>query len=114
MAKKEVKNSKDKTSFMKSFKAELKKVIWPTPKQLFNNTVAVLSIVIITAVIVFVLDFAFNSINEFGIDKIKQVVRNSTTNEIVNQNNEEAEANLESNETTTNEVVNEENTESVE
>ena len=45
MAKKEVKNNKDKTSFTKSFKAELKKVNWPTPKQLFNNTVALLAIV---------------------------------------------------------------------
>ena len=62
MAKKEEKNIKDKTSFMKSFKAELKKVSWPTPKQLFNNTVAVLAIVIITAAIVFVLDFTFESI----------------------------------------------------
>ena len=33
MAKKEEKNIKDKTSFMKKFKAELKKVVWPTPKQ---------------------------------------------------------------------------------
>ena len=39
MAKKEVKNNKDKTSFTKSFKAELKKVIWPTPKQLFNCSI---------------------------------------------------------------------------
>lgn len=84
MAKKEEKNIKDKTSFMKSFKAELKKVIWPTPKQLFNNTVAVLAIVIITAVIVFALDLAFESINKYGIDKIKQVVTNSTINEVTN------------------------------
>ena len=65
--KKEIKSSKDKTSFMKSFKAELKKVVWPTPKQLFNNTVAVLTIVLITAVIVFVLDFAFESMNKYGM-----------------------------------------------
>ena len=83
MAKKNEKNSKDKTSFMKSFKAELKKVVWPTPKQLFNNTVAVLTIVLITAVIVFVLDFAFESMNKYGIDKIKGVVTNSTSNETV-------------------------------
>ena len=72
MAKKEEKNIKDKTSFMKKFKAELKKVVWPTPKQLFNNTVAVLSIVLITAIIVFVLDIAFESINKYGVNKIKQ------------------------------------------
>ena len=54
MAKKESKNeNKVKKHFFKDFKAELKKVIWPTPKQLVNNTVAVITIVLITAVIVF-------------------------------------------------------------
>ena len=80
MAKKEEKNIKDKTSFMKKFKAELKKVVWPTPKQLFNNTVAVLSIVLITAIIVFVLDFTFESINKYGVNKIKQDIVNSSAN----------------------------------
>ena len=103
MAKKEVKNSKDKTSFMKSFKAELKKVNWPTPKQLFNNTIAVLTIVIITAVIVFVLDLAFESINKYGINKIKEVVSNYDTNTVVDEN---AEIN--------NEEITEENTENTE
>lgn len=88
MAKKDEKNIKDKTSFIKSFKAELKKVIWPTPKQLFNNTVAVLTIVIITAVIVFVLDFAFESINKYGIDKVKEVVANQVSNEVTNSSDE--------------------------
>ena len=51
MAKKEIKtnkkeNSKNKKSFSKDFKAELKKVVWPTPKQLLNNTVAVITIVL--------------------------------------------------------------------
>ena len=118
--KKEVKNSKDKTSFMKSFKAELKKVTWPTPKQLFNNTVAVLAIVLVTAVIVFVLDITFESINKYGIDKIKEVVSNSTT-ETNNENNETSAENTEiSNEIveesidTNNETKTEENTENVE
>lgn len=110
MAKKEEKNIKDKTSFMKSFKAELKKVIWPTPKQLFNNTVAVLTIVLITAVIVFVLDLTFESMNKYGINKIKEVVSNSTANETVDENNEVVEGNTE----TTDEGVTGENTENVE
>ena len=53
---KDAKNNKDlknKKHFFKDFKAELKKVIWPTPKQIVNNTVAVITIVLITAVIVF-------------------------------------------------------------
>ena len=94
MAKKNEKNIKDKTSFMTSFKAELKKVIWPTPKQLFNNTVAVLTIVLITAIIVFVLDFAFESLNKYGINKIKQVVSNSNVTTDSNEINENTENNV--------------------
>lgn len=101
MAKKEVKNKKDKTSFIKSFKAELKKVVWPTPKQLFNNTVAVLAIVLITALIVFVLDFSFESINKYGIDKIKEKVSNSISNET--QQNEDNKNVVETNESITEE-----------
>ena len=108
MPKKEIKNSKDKTSFMKSFKAELKKVSWPTPKQLFNNTVAVLAIVIITAAIVFVLDFTFESMNRYGIDKIKNAVSNSASNEENNNTNNEVENNTNNvvEENTTNNEVN--------
>lgn len=104
MAKKNEKNIKDKTSFTKKFKAELKKVIWPTPKQLFNNTVAVLLIVIITAVIVFVLDIAFESMNKYGVNKIKESISNSTLNNTTNKTTENAELNQTgaSNEETTN------------
>ena len=112
MAKKEVKNNKDKTSFTKSFKAELKKVIWPTPKQLFNNTVAVLAIVLITAIIVFVLDITFESMNKYGINKVKEMVSNSaneTSNETTEENNveqtENSEANVEENSTDTNNEI---------
>ena len=96
MAKKESKNeNKVKKHFFKDFKAELKKVIWPTPKQLFNNAVAVLTIVLITAVIVFALDFTFEAMNKYGINKIKEVVSNSETNEITDQNSETTEENTE-------------------
>ena len=67
---KETKSNKDlknKKHFFKDFKAELKKVIWPTPKQVVNNTIAVVVIVLITAAIVFVLDVVFDLINEKGI-----------------------------------------------
>ena len=75
---KDSKEKKDKKHFFKDFKAELKKVIWPTPKQVANNTVAVITIVIITAVIVFALDFIFEAINTYGIDNIRALVRNNT------------------------------------
>lgn len=96
MAKKEAKtkkeNSKNKKSFFKDFKAELKKVNWPTPKQLLNNTIAVITIVFITAAIVFVLDLAFETLNKHGVDKIKEVMAtNSTTTENTTVENTENE-----------------------
>ena len=80
MAKKEVnkkevnKNDKNKKTFFKSFKTELKKVVWPTPKQLVNNTVTVITIVLICAVIVFVLDMIFETINKQGVERIRDAV----------------------------------------
>ena len=73
-------NKKEKKHFFKDFKAELKKVIWPTPKQLINNTVAVITIVLLIAIIVFVLDFTFEKMNTFGINKLKSMVE--TTNSV--------------------------------
>ena len=91
---KEAKSKKDKKHFFKDFKAELKKVIWPTPQQLVNNTVAVITIVLITAAIVFVLDFAFEKMNTFGINKLKAKVesKNETVNsQVINDENSNAE-----------------------
>ena len=82
---KDVKNKKEtknKKSFFKDFKAELKKVIWPTPKQLINNTIAVVTIVIITAVIVFVLDVIFDLLSKYGINNLKSHVRGYNTVQI--------------------------------
>ena len=89
------KQSKDKKQFGKDFKAELKRVIWPTPKQLFNNTVAVITVVLITAAIVFVLDFAFESMNTYGIDKLKEIVdtTNVTDTNTVDDSSESSDTN---------------------
>ena len=100
MAKDTKKTKKERKSFFKDFRAELKKVVWPTPKQLVNNTVAVITIVIIVAIIVLVLDFTFEKLNTYGIDKIKTMVE--TTNSIQETTNSVNE------ETSTNEIVNEE------
>ena len=81
--KENIKENKNKKSFFKGLRAELKKVIWPTPKQLVNNTIAVITIVLITTIIVFVLDFAFESLNRHGVDKIKEAIQSieATTDE---------------------------------
>ena len=73
------KETKNKKHFFKDFKTELKKVIWPTPKQLINSTIAVIVIVLITSAIVFVLDLAFDGMNNYGINKIKAKLVNETS-----------------------------------
>ena len=102
------KDGKNKKHFMKDFKAELKRVIWPTPKQLFNNTVAVITVVLITAAIVFVLDFAFESLNTYGINKLKEVVE-ATNPETTNTVNTNTETNSEADASDTTNEVDEEN-----
>ena len=97
-------SKKEKRHFFKDVKAELKKVIWPTPKQLFNNTLAVIVSVIIVGVIVFLLDLCFEKINTFGIEKLKTVVQSSQ--------NEEAD-NVIANDTTEDNVVENSDTDNV-
>lgn len=85
------KDNKNKKHFWKDFKAELKRVIWPTPKQLFKNTVAVIFIVLATAAIVFVLDVAFDALNTYGINKLKSTIKESVSvNEVIDENTLEA------------------------
>ena len=85
------KDNKNKKHFWKDFKAELKRVIWPTPKQLFKNTVAVIFIVLVTAAIVFVLDVAFDALNTYGINKLKSTIKDSVSvNEVIDENTLEA------------------------
>lgn len=84
---KEIKDKKEnKRHFFKDFKAELKKVIWPTPKQVANNTTAVITIVLLTAVIVFVLDLAFEKLNTHGIDRLRTIVSKNEINSISTDN----------------------------
>ena len=109
----EKKSNNEKRHFFKDFKAELKKVIWPTPKQVVNNTIAVITIVLITAVIVFALDLIFKSINTYGIDNIRNIVK-SENNEVVDdseskEENEEEQSSEENTDETTAVEQNEEN-----
>ena len=114
MPKKEVKNnkkenSKNKKSFFKDFKAELKRVVWPTPKQLVNNTVALITIVLITAAIVFILDLAFESLNKYGVDKVKEAITQINEQE-TNNTATDTNTTSENNETSVDENITNEST----
>ena len=122
MAKKESKSeNKVKKHFFKDFKAELKKVIWPTPKQLVNNTATVVVLVLITAVIVFALDVVFDMMNKYGISNAQNIVNekfnseeNTTNTDSSNETNETSDENNttvdETNTTTDDGKTTEENT----
>jgi len=50
---------KGKNRFIKWFRemrSELKKVVWPTPKQIVNNTIVALTVMAIAAVAIWALD----------------------------------------------------------
>lgn len=74
---KENKEKKQKNRYFKDMKAELKKVIWPSPKQLINNTLAVIAFTLIAALIVFVLDVCFESLNKYGITAMQDKIQTS-------------------------------------
>ena len=118
MAKKEKKETKQKRSYFKEMKAELKKVVWPTPKELANNTVAVIAFVIIIALIVFICDFCFDNLNKYGITKMQEKVQSSfqTTNDSENNTSEEQNGtseNTDENTDNSEENSNEENLENI-
>ncbi len=85
---KEVKENKKNKNFLKEMRMELKKVTWPTPKELLNNTVAVIAFVLIIAVIVFALDFCFDNLNKHVITKFQEKVQSSFNDENTENNDE--------------------------
>ena len=82
MAKKDEMKDIKKNNFGKELKSELKRVTWPSFKQLANNTYAVIAIVLIVAVIVFVLDVIFENLSNFSVDKLKSFVSSNTEGKI--------------------------------
>lgn len=58
--------------FLKGIKAELKKVVWPTQKQLINNTLMVILLVLALAAII----LTFDMITEFLNVQLWDLIRN--------------------------------------
>ena len=48
------------SKWFREMRAELKKVVWPTKKQVLNNTLIVLAVVLIAAVVICGLDVLFS------------------------------------------------------
>ena len=117
MAKKDVDNNKktkkeekNKRHFFKDFKAELKKVVWPTPKQLFNSTVAVIVIVLVIGAIVFALDMGFELLSKYGINKLQAQLQESFSNNVESANTTSEDTNSTDEASSENLVADENNT----
>ena len=91
--KKSKKEEKNKRHFFKDFKAELKRVVWPTPKQLVNSTVAVVTIVLVIGVIVFALDMGFELLNKQNAklqSSLQEKYSNSVESNTISDESDEA------------------------
>lgn len=58
-AKKDKKKGKLKEAW-RGFKSEVKKIVWPSWKQVLKNSLVVLAVVVICAIIIGALDYAFS------------------------------------------------------
>jgi len=55
-AKAKVKGSNRIAKWFREMRSELKKVVWPTPKQIVNNTLVSLSVMVAAAIVIWGLD----------------------------------------------------------
>lgn len=61
-AKKKPSAGKKFTQFFKDLKSEIKKVVWPTKKQVKNNTIVVLIFMAVAAVFIWGIDFILSAL----------------------------------------------------
>ena len=56
--KKRSKGSNRIAKWFREMRSELKKVVWPTPKQIVNNTLVSLSVMVVAAIFIWAIDQA--------------------------------------------------------
>ena len=54
--KRKIKGSNRIAKWFREMRSELKKVVWPTPKQIVNNTLVSLSVMAVSAVVIWAID----------------------------------------------------------
>jgi len=64
-------------AFFKSVRSEGKKVVWPTAKEVFKNTLVVLLVILIVGVIIYFIDLGLTQ----GMKGIKNLAADVTTTE---------------------------------
>ncbi len=56
---------KKASRFLRELKSEFKKIVWPSKKQVVNNTLVVIGVVLVMGIAIWILDFLF--IEGFGL-----------------------------------------------
>ena len=60
--KKRVKGSNRFAKWFREMRSELKKVVWPTPKQIVNNTIVSLTVMVAAVIVIWAIDQAGSQI----------------------------------------------------
>ncbi|MCL2486031.1 MAG: preprotein translocase subunit SecE [Oscillospiraceae bacterium] len=56
--------------WFREIKSEIKKITWPSGKEVFNNTVVTLVLVVLLGAVIWVADFGLNSMRDFLLSKV--------------------------------------------
>jgi len=73
--KRKVKGSNRVARWFREMRSELKKVVWPTSKQIVNNTFVALTIMALSAIAIWGLDFASSQIFQAIITYVPRLIR---------------------------------------
>ena len=52
------------SKWFRDFRSECKKIVWPTRKQVVNNTLVVIAVAIVVCILVYVMDVSFGFVRD--------------------------------------------------
>ena len=73
--KRKIKGSNRLAKWFREMRSELKKVVWPTPKQIVNNTFVALTVMACAAIVIWALDYAAGQIFIAIIDFVPRLIQ---------------------------------------
>ncbi|MCL2079559.1 MAG: preprotein translocase subunit SecE [Oscillospiraceae bacterium] len=73
--KRKIKGKNRISRWFREMRSELKKVVWPTPKQTVNHTIVALTVMAIAAVAIWALDFASGEIFKAIVGIIPSLIK---------------------------------------
>jgi preprotein translocase subunit SecE len=74
-SKRKIRGSNRFAKWFREMRSELKKVVWPTPKQIVNNTFVALTVMACAAVVIWALDLAAGEIFVAIIRYIPRIIQ---------------------------------------